>query len=58
MTDNLNRRGPEDPDKINVHQSWELDTWSKTLGISKEKLISAVNAVGPMVKDVKKHLGL
>lgn len=57
MTDNLKRRQPEDPNKINVNQSWELNYWTDTLGVSEQKLRAAVSAVGPLVKDVKKYLG-
>ena len=57
MPDNLNRRHPEDPQKINVHQEWEVGYWSEKLGCTRKQLIDAVNKVGPMVKDVKKQLG-
>lgn len=57
MTDNLKRRQPEDPNKINVNQSWEISYWSDALGVSEQKLRAAVAAVGPLVKDVKKYLG-
>jgi len=57
MPDNLNRRQPEDPKRINIHEAWELDYWADTFGVSKEQLIQAVKAVGPMVADVKKKLG-
>lgn len=58
MTDDLSRKGPEDPNKINVNQSWELNYWSTELGVSKEMLRIAVSAVGPLVLDVKRYLGL
>lgn len=58
MPDDLKRRGPEDPQKINIHQSWELENWSRELGISKSRLEAAVMIAGPMVTDVKKFLGI
>lgn len=58
MVDNPERTGPEDPTKINVHQSWELDYWSQELGTSKEEIRRAVGKVGPSVKNVKDFLGL
>lgn len=58
MPDNLKIRQPQDRTKINIHESWELAYWSKELGVSTVKLTQAVNAVGPMVSAVKKHLGL
>ena len=53
MVDDLKRKRPEDPTKINVNQDWELDYWSKELKISKDKLKKIVDRVGPSVKKVK-----
>ena len=58
MPDNLKRRQPEDPKRINVGEEWELDYWSQDFGVTKERLKQAVRAVGPMVADVKRHLGI
>jgi hypothetical protein len=58
MSDDLTRRKPEDPNKININQSWEVDYWTKTLGASEARLKEAVKAVGPMVSDVKRYLGI
>lgn len=57
MSDDLTRRKPEDPTKININQSWEIDYWTKELGVSEQQLRAAVSAVGTLVADVKKHLG-
>jgi len=57
MTDDLNRITPEDPKRINVNQDHELEYWSKKLGITKELLVTVVETVGPMVKDVENFLG-
>ena len=56
MSDDLTRRQPEDPKKINIEQPWELHYWSKKLGTTKHELINAVAQVGPMVIDVEKYL--
>jgi hypothetical protein len=56
MPDNLNRRMPEDPNKININQQWEIDYWTKELQVSESKLKQAVKTVGVMVADVKKWL--
>lgn len=58
MPDDLTRRKPEDPTKINVNQSWEIEYWTKKLGVTEQQLRTAVNAVGPLVKDVKRYLEL
>lgn len=56
MADNLKIRKPEDPTKINVNQTWELEFWSNQLGVSKTKVVNAVNKVGPQVSAVKRFL--
>jgi len=58
MPDNLNIRRPLDAKKINVNEQWELDYWTKALNVSADRLRQAVRAVGPMVSDVKQHLGV
>jgi len=57
MVDNLKRRQPEDAHKININQGWELESWSKKLGVSKEQLKQAVKKVGPSVVKVREYLG-
>lgn len=58
MTDNLKIRRPLDAQKINVHEDWEVGYWTKALNVSEANLRKAVAAVGPMVKDVKRYLGI
>ena len=58
MPDDLTRKGPEDPKKINVNQSWEIKYWTDKLGVSEQQLRKAVQAVGPLVADVKRYLGV
>jgi hypothetical protein len=57
MSDNLNKRGGQDRTHINVHETWEVDYWTKTLGVSKEELEQAVKQAGTSVDAVRKHLG-
>lgn len=56
MPDNLKRRVPEDPTKININQKWEIEYWCDRFHCSERMLREAVRAVGPMVKDVKEWL--
>jgi hypothetical protein len=56
MPDNLKIRQPEDPQKINVNEQWEVNYWTTALGVSEFQLRNAVKAVGPFVKDVKSYL--
>jgi hypothetical protein len=57
MPDNLNIKQPQDPKKINIHEQWELNYWTKKFGVSEAKLKEAVKAVGVQVSDVEKYLG-
>jgi hypothetical protein len=57
MSDDLSKRGPPDGIRINIHEAWELRDWSKHFGVTAERLIGAVGAVGVMTKDVARHLG-
>lgn len=56
MADNLNQTGRTDDARINLDQDHELAYWSEKLGVSREQLRDAVQAAGPMVKNVQKHL--
>jgi hypothetical protein len=42
MSDNLEKRGPEDPKRINVSEAWELKYWSEKLKVSPEELKAVV----------------
>ena len=56
MSDDLKKTGRQDDERINVEQDHELGYWSDKLGVSRDELRKAVQAAGPMVKDVQRHL--
>ncbi|TFW29357.1 DUF3606 domain-containing protein [Massilia arenosa] len=56
MADNLQKAGQQDRSRINVNERWELQYWTKELGVSAEELQQAVKAVGPSVTAVRTHL--
>lgn len=58
MPDDKSKRGPADASRINIHEDYEVRYWSQHLGVTPERLKEAVRVAGPMVKDVKRHLGL
>ncbi len=58
MSDNPLEPGPQDYDRINVNVESEIAYWSKELGVSRERLARAIEAVGEKVGDVRRHLGL
>lgn len=57
MSDDLEKRRPQDALKINVHESWELTYWSGKFGITKDQLKNAIKTVGTSVVAVKRYLG-
>jgi hypothetical protein len=54
--DDLHIKRPEDPTKINIHEDWELNYWSRELHITKDELIEIVKKVGVSISDVKEEL--
>lgn len=57
MPDNKQDIGKPDRDRVNIHEPYEVRDWSSKLGVTPEQLKEAEKAVGPMVKDIRKHLG-
>jgi hypothetical protein len=54
--DNKSNVGSPDRDRINIHENYEVEYWTKTLGISSEELRKAVEAAGTSAEAVKKHI--
>jgi hypothetical protein len=48
--------GSPDRDRINVHEEYELQEWSTSLGVTKEQLKEAVEAVGTSAEKVREYL--
>lgn len=57
MTDDKNKTGGPDRGRINVNEDYELQYWTKALGVSADELRAAVKAVGPTAAAVRQHLG-
>lgn len=57
MSDDRKQVGSPDRDRINVNEDYELQYWTKALGVSADELRAAVDAVGPVAESVRKHLG-
>lgn len=56
MSDNKNKVGSPDRDRINMNENYEVKDWTKSLGVSKERLQEAVNAVGNSADAVRAFL--
>lgn len=57
MADNLFLRGQPDRSKVNIHEPWEVEYWTKKWGITHQQLRTAVAAVGPAAAAVARYLG-
>jgi hypothetical protein len=57
MSDDKKNTGSPDRDRINVNEDYEVQYWTKELGISAKQLRDAVEAVGPTSAAVRNHLG-
>jgi uncharacterized protein DUF3606 len=56
--DSLTKKDQRDRSKINMHEMWEVEHWTKHFGISKGELQKAVEKVGNSAAAVRKELGI
>jgi hypothetical protein len=57
MSDDKNKSGGQDRQRINVNQDYELRDWAKSLNTTPERLKEAVQAVGDRAEKVREYLG-
>jgi len=57
MPDDTKNRGPQDRARISLGEEHEVRYWTQALGVTKEQLAAAVQAVGNSADRVKAHLG-
>lgn len=58
MPDDLDRRAPEDPKRININQDHEVEYWCDKFDCTEKQLRDAVRLVGDSAATVKRYLGL
>jgi 3-oxoacyl-[acyl-carrier-protein] synthase III len=56
MADDKTRRGQPDRSKINMSEGYQVQYWTKHLGISHEKLQQLIDKVGNSAAAVRKEL--
>lgn len=56
MSDDLRNCGQPDRSKINMSEDFEVQYWTKHLGVSREELQRAVDKVGNSAAAVRKQL--
>lgn len=54
--DDKTKVGGQDRARINVHEDYELRDWSKSFGVTPERLKEAVEAVGDRAEAVREFL--
>ena len=57
MSDDKSKTGSPDRDRINLSEDYEVQYWTKELGVSEQELRDIVQAVGNTSKAVREHLG-
>jgi hypothetical protein len=56
MADDKSKRVPQDASRINLHERYEVDYWTRRFGVSESKLEAAVMIVGSSAKAVEDYL--
>jgi len=56
MPDKKPIRGPEAKNRINIHEQYEVEYWTKTLHVTPQKLKQLVKDHGDSLKAVKQAL--
>jgi hypothetical protein len=56
MSDNLQNRGAQDRSRISLTEKWEVEYWTKELGVNRDQLEQAVKQAGHSANAVREHL--
>ena len=56
MSDDKTKRDRQDRRKINVHEKYELDYWSKKFRVTPDELRDAVKRVGTALEAIEREL--
>ena len=55
MSDNKNKRGSQDRNRISLSEEYEVRYWTEQLGVSRKELEEAVKSVGNSAEKVRGH---
>lgn len=56
MSDDKSKTGKSDRDRISTSEEYEVRDAAQRYGVTKQQIIDAVKAVGPMRSDVERYL--
>ncbi|MES2220163.1 MAG: DUF3606 domain-containing protein [Acidobacteriota bacterium] len=57
MADDKSSRGPADRARVNIHEPYEVEYWSKEFGVTSERLRELVSKHGVMAAEIRRALG-
>jgi hypothetical protein len=57
MADDKTKTAPQDASRISLNEDYEVQYWTKTLGVSKERLAELVRQHGNSADKVRQALG-
>lgn len=57
MPDDKKKTHPQDANRINISEDYEVSYWCKKFDCTKSELVAAVKAVGTSAAAVRKYLG-
>jgi hypothetical protein len=56
MADDKNKVGGQDRARVNMSEDYEVQDWTRSLGVTREQLQEAVDAVGDQAEAVRNYL--
>ena len=56
MADDKSKTAPQDASRVNIHERYEVEYWSKRFGVTPERLKEAVEKAGTSVSAVEAEL--
>jgi hypothetical protein len=56
VADDKSKVGGQDRARINMHEDYEVRDWTQSLGVTRERLQEAVDAVGDQAEAVREYL--
>ena len=56
MADNKSNTGSPDRDRINLSEDYEVRDWMESLGVTRQRLEEAIDAVGNSADKVREYL--
>jgi hypothetical protein len=56
MSDDLGKKGTQDRSRINMNEKWEVQYWTRELGVDEETLRNVVQRVGASADKVRSEL--